>query len=99
VKTANEILQRLLRMAAAETEPDAQIPFGFDTRVLAHVKEAGPNGTTLIALFARRVAIIACAVIVLAAAGLYGSSSSDTSTDATNEYGIVDSAIQSNLSE
>jgi hypothetical protein len=97
MKTTDEILQRLLRMAAAET--DVQMPFGFDTRVLAHVSGAGANGTTLVALFARRVAIIACAVIALAAAGLYGSSGSDTSTDATNEYGIIDSAIQSNLSE
>jgi hypothetical protein len=98
MKRADEILQRLLRMAAAET--DAQMPFGFDTRVLAHVREeAGANGTTFIGLFARRVTIIACAVIALAAAGLYGSPGSDTNADATNEYGIVDSAIQSNLSE
>jgi hypothetical protein len=99
MKSADKILQRLLRMAAAETEADAEMPFGFDTRVLAHVREAGPNGSTLIALFARRVTIIACAVIALAAAGLYGSSGSDTNADATNEYGIIDSAIQSNLSE
>ncbi len=97
MKTTDETLQRLLRMAAADM--DAQMPFGFDTRVIAHVREAGLNGSTLIALFARRVAIIACAVIGLTAAGFYGSSGSDTNADATNEYGIIDSAIQSNLSE
>ena len=94
-----EILQRLLRMAAARPEPLAQMPFGFDTRVLARVNEAGTNGSALIAVLARRVTVIACAVIALAAAGLYGASAIDASVDVTNEYGIVDSAIQSNLSE
>jgi hypothetical protein len=99
MKQADEILQRLLRTAAAKSEAVVQMPFGFDTRVLAHVNEVRANGSALIALLARRVTMIACAVIALAAAGLYGASVVDASADATNEYGIVDSAIQSNLAE
>jgi hypothetical protein len=93
-----EILRRLLRVAA-KTDAPASMPFGFDTRVLARVREASANGSAFIALFTRRVTAIACAVILLAAAGLYSASVSDTSAEATNEYGIVDSAIKSNLGE
>lgn len=99
MKQSDEILRRLLQTAAAKKDAPAQMPFGFDTRVLAHLKRIGANGSALIALFARRVIFIASAVIVLAAAGLYGISGSDTNAEATNEYGFVDSAIQSNLSE
>ena len=99
MKRAEEILQRLLRTAAAQPSSSRQMPFGFDTRVLAHSREAGANGSALVGLLARRATMIACAVIALAAVGLYGSSASDPNADATNEYGIVDSAIQSNLSE
>jgi hypothetical protein len=93
-----EILRRLLR-AAAKTDTPASMPFGFDTRVLARVREAPANGSVLIGLFTRRVTAIACAVIVLAGAGLYSASVSDPNADAANEYGIIDSAIQSNLGE
>lgn len=99
MKQPDEILQQLLRTARARAYAPAQMPFGFDTRILAHVKEKSANGSAPIALFARRVMVIACAIIALAAAGLYGISGSDPTADATNEYGIIDSAIQSNLSE
>jgi hypothetical protein len=93
-----EILQRLLR-AAAQTETPGAMPFGFDTRVLARVRETPANGSLFIAALARRVTAISCAVIVLAGAGLYLASVSEINSDATNEYGIVDSAIQNNLGE
>ena len=85
MRRGNEILQQLLRIAAGEPEAPTQMPFGFDTRVLAQVNEAGANGSAVIALFARRVTVVACAVIALAAAGLYGSSGSDTNADGINE--------------
>jgi hypothetical protein len=93
-----EILEQLLRIARKDGQP-AEMPFGFDTRVLACVKAAGTNGSALIALFARRAMAVACAVIALAAAGLYGAVVSETNADATNEYGMIDSAIQTNLTE
>jgi hypothetical protein len=99
MKQGDRILRGLLSTAAAQKEEEAQMPFGFDTRVLARLREAGLNGSAVVALFARWGTIIACALIALAAAGLYGTSGSDTTAEVTNEYGIVDSAIQSNLSE
>ena len=98
MKHREEILRRLLR-AATQMEEPGEMPFGFDTRVLARVRESAPNGSALIAIFARRATAIALAVMALAAAGLYGASLSDTNGDTTNEYGMVDSAIQSNLGE
>jgi hypothetical protein len=91
-----EILRRLLRLAV-QGRPPAQMPFGFDSRVLARVREASANGSAVIALFARRVMTIACAVIALAAAGLYTVSFFESNADVTNEYGMFDSAIQNNL--
>jgi hypothetical protein len=91
-----EILGRLLRMAAGKGRP-AEMPFGFDTRVLARVREASANASTVIALLARRVMAMACAVIVLTTAGFYTISLSESNSDPTNEYGIVDRAIQNNL--
>jgi hypothetical protein len=96
VKNRGEILDRLFRAATA-LRPSAEMPFGFDTRVLALARELPPNGSVIIALFARRAAIIAVATIMLAVAGLYRTST--PSSDLPAEYAMTDSAIQSNLSE
>src|SRR5439155_13738569 len=63
-------LDRLLR-AAAQTKEDApaEMPFGFDTRVVALSRRNG-NGALFGALL-RRVAFAATAVIVLASPGPY----------------------------
>ena len=98
MKRPDEILRRLLQ-AAREGDPPAEMPFGFDTRVLARLHQAAPYGSAAIALLARRAAVIAFAVMALAVAGLYGSSTSQTNSETMNEYGIVDSAIQNNLAE
>ena len=91
-------LDRLLRAAA--TAQDAQpneMPFGFDTRVLALARDSLPNGSAIIALFAQRAAMIALAIIALATAGLYRTSISDN--DLPTEYAMADTAIQNNLGE
>src|SRR5437868_15296654 len=98
VSDRGQILQRLFRATAAMEAPP-EMPFGFDTRVLALTREVVPNGSLIVALFARRATGIALAVIGLAVAGLYGTSVSETNSEMTNEYGIADSAIQNNLSE
>lgn len=90
----DEILQRLFR-AAAVTEAPPEMPFGFDTRVLALARASLPNGT--IALLARRIAMIALAVIVLAGAGAYRASMADG--DLPSEYVMTDTAIRNNLGE
>jgi hypothetical protein len=96
VKNRDEILDRLFRAAIAPAPP-AEMPFGFDTRVLALARELPPNGSALIALFARRATMIALAVIALATAAVYRASSSNS--DLPAEYAVVDNAIQSNLGE
>jgi hypothetical protein len=96
MKNRDEILNRLFR-AATSPAPSAEMPFGFDTRVLALAHESSPNGSIVIARFAQRAAMIALAVIALASAGVYRASTSDD--DLPTEYAMVDSAIQSNLGE
>jgi hypothetical protein len=96
VKNRDEILDRLFR-AATTPAPPAEMPFGFDTRVLALARELPPNGSAIIALFARRATMIALTVLALATAGVYRASSSKS--DLPAEYAVVDNAIQSNLGE
>jgi hypothetical protein len=96
VKNRDEILDRLFRAATAPAPP-AEMPFGFDTRVLALARELPGNGSAIIALFAQRAAMIALALIALASFGVYRTSASNN--DLPAEYALVDNAIQSNLGE
>ena len=98
MKDAN--LERLLR-AAAETVSDQpnEIPFGFETRVLAgwHA-DPMPDFVDLGRLL-RRVVLLSLAVIALASAGTYHElrQSDDRGESANDEYAIADSAIGSVL--
>lgn len=96
MKRRDEILNRLFR-AAAGAAPAAGMPFGFDTRVLALARDSSPNGSVIIALFARRAAMFALGVIALATAGFYRASASNN--DLPAEYAMTDNAIQTNLGE
>jgi hypothetical protein len=96
VKNRDHILNGLFRAAASPTPP-SEMPFGFDTRVLALARETSPNGSAIIALFAQRAAMIALAIIALATAGLYRTSVSNN--DLPTEYGMADTAIENNLGE
>ena len=44
MKNRDEILDRLFRAAIAPVPPK-EMPFGFDTRVLALVRASSPNGS------------------------------------------------------
>jgi hypothetical protein len=96
VKNRDEILDRLFRAAIAPVPPK-EMPFGFDTRVLALVRASSPSGSAIIALFAQRAAVIALAVIALASVGVYRASTSND--DLPAEYAMADNAIQRSLSE
>lgn len=96
MRNRDEILNRLLR-AAKGPASGAEMPFGFDTRVLALAQESAPNGSVIIALFARRAAILALAIIAFASVGLYRASTWNNEFPA--EYAMADTAIQSNLGE
>lgn len=93
-------LHRLLRSAArAPDVAPAEMPFGFDTRVIALSRRNG-NVAAFGALL-RRVALAAAAVVVLASAGAYFEF--DRNTDAMlasgNEFAIADSAIQDEVAQ
>jgi len=94
-------IARLLRSAALTSkEVSQQAPFGFDTRVVAiwRTHEGAPNG---IARLLRRVALLACAVIVLSAAGAYREITQTRELDDSfsNKFAIADAAIQDEFSQ
>lgn len=93
-------LDRLLRSAAQAPDiSPAEMPFGFDTRVIALGRRNG-NGASFGGLL-RRVALIAAAVIVFATAGAYleFDRSSDETLASGNEFAIADSAIQDEVAQ
>jgi hypothetical protein len=88
-------LDRLLRAASKEKDKaPAEMPFGFDTRVIALSRRNG-NGPAVAGLL-RRIALAAAAVIVLATAGawLEFNRSDDAIVASGNEFAIADSVIQ-----
>jgi hypothetical protein len=88
-------LDRLLRAAAqAKDEAPAEMPFGFDTRVIALSRRNG-NGAAFGALL-RRVALAAAAVIILATAGAWFEFNRDDEVMVAsgNEFAFADSVIQ-----
>ena len=88
-------LDRLLRSAAqVKDEMPAEVPFGFDTRVIALSRKNG-NGAVF-GPFLRWVAIAAAAVIVLASGGAYFefNRNGDLFGASSNDYAIADSVIQ-----
>lgn len=93
-------IDRLLRNAAqAPDVAPAEMPFGFDTRVVALARRNG-NGSAVAGLL-RWVAVAAAAVLVFASAGAY--LVFDRNTDAMlasgNEFAIADSAIQDEVAQ
>ena len=94
-------IDRLLRSAAKTgDETPAEMPFGFDTRVVALWRALGvkPNG---IASLLRRVALLSAAVIAIStlAAVRELKQSREQSNDFTNEFAIADTAIQDEFSQ
>jgi hypothetical protein len=94
-------IDRLLRSSAKTSdEAPAEMPFGFDTRVVALWRglAAKPNG---ISSLLRRVALLSSAVIVISmlAAVRELKQSQEQSNDFTNEFAIADTAIQDEFSQ
>ena len=97
-------IDRLLRSAANAPEPETpDVPFGFDTRVVAAWRSAPVVGNDLADLsrFLRRAGALACAVLVVAGAAVYRQYREESrfASLATNEYAIADSAIQTEFSQ
>jgi len=96
-------LDRLFRSAAHASEAVAsEVPYGFETRVVAQWRPGKNGGLDLAELsrFLRRAGAIASAVLILAGAAAYRQYRDETkfAALATNEYMIADSAIQSEIS-
>ena len=94
-------LDRLLNSAAqVKDDAPAEMPFGFDTRVIALARANG-NGALFGALL-RRVALAAVAVIVLAGTGAFfefNNNDGDMFASSGNEYAIADSVIQDEMTQ
>jgi hypothetical protein len=96
----NEV-DRLLRSAAqSANEAPVEMPFGFDTRVIAlwRAMAQKPNG---IASLLRRVAVLSAVVIAIStlAAVREIKQSKEQYNDFTNEFAIADTAIQDEFSQ
>ncbi len=93
-------LDRLLRAAAERGEdPPVEVPFGFDTRVVAlwHSQNGHQAADAwALARLVRRVAALAVAVIALASAGTYWQFRQNEALGEpfANEYAIADNAIE-----
>ena len=94
-------IDRLLRSAAkASDEVPVEMPFGFDTRVVALwvALAAKPNGINALL---RRVALLSAAVIAIStfAAVREIKQSREQYNDFSNEFAIADTAIQDEFSQ
>ncbi|MGH8094986.1 MAG: hypothetical protein ACREIF_16185 [Chthoniobacterales bacterium] len=98
MKDSDLQLDRLLRSAAAggKTLPN-EMPFGFDTRVVAIWRAEMKPELVDIGRLLRRVVLISLGVIALASAGVYHELSLSDPSRALlgDEYAIADSAISS----
>ncbi|MEP7071013.1 MAG: hypothetical protein ABI839_01370 [Verrucomicrobiota bacterium] len=95
MKEPDRLLGRLLRAAAASEAdtPEPEMPFGFDTRVLALAREH--RAPDAISILAQRAGFISLAIIGLAMCGLYASTASEN--EVTAAYAMADSVIARNL--
>lgn len=100
----NRDLERLLESAAkAPADERVEMPFGFDTRMVALWRSSG-NGNGMmrtVSVLVRRVALLATAVIVVAGAGVYvqANRNNDLNEPSANEFAIADSVIQDEVSQ
>jgi hypothetical protein len=102
VREKESEITRLFRSAAQVWDDFApEAPFGFDTRVVALWRAGESSGLEsgqLVRLI-RRVSLVATAVVVLAAAGAYLelNQNEELAEPSTNQYAMVDSALQNAL--
>ena len=102
MKSSHLPLDRLLRAAATtKNDPPNDMPYGFDTRILAQVRANRESDLAAIGRLLRRVALLSLGVIALASAGAYRElrQSDDLGDSITDDYVIADSAIGSAFGE
>jgi hypothetical protein len=102
MKSADSALERLLRSAAQVPDPDpAEMPFGFDTRVLALSRAGNADAGNGIVRLIRRVAVLAAFVILISGTASLRElqQTQDMVEPGSNEFAIADSAIQDEFSQ
>jgi hypothetical protein len=95
-------LDRLLKWAAASREGESiEMPFGFDTRVVARWRANANGAVRGLSVFLRRITLVATAVTLMAAAGVYYqiNQNRELSEPSTNEFAIADSIIQDEFAQ
>jgi hypothetical protein len=95
-------LNRLLKSAAQTGEGDSiEMPFGFDTRVVALWRGIGSGAARGLSVLLRRIALVATTVIVVASAGVYHqiNQTRELSEPSANEFAIADSVIQDEFAQ
>ena len=98
MKHSDLAVNRLLRAAAEATNDQPnEMPFGFETRVLAHWRASENRDLVDLGRLLRRVVVLSLAVIALASAGTYNELrlADDSDEPFTDENAIADSAIGS----
>lgn len=98
--TLDTRLMKLLKIAArTKDEAPGEIPFGFETRILAKWREIRSDGSAEVARFVRRIALGAIVVTLFGAAIGYQQLRDEEETDEplANDYALVDSTIQNQL--
>ena len=102
MRSSNLSLDRLLR-AAATTKGDQpnEIPYGFDTRVVARVRATQDSDLVAVGRLLRRVVVLSLGVIAIASAGAYHElrQAEDSGEPFTDDNAIADSAIGSALEQ
>ena len=92
-------LDRLLRAASSKEDAPAEIPFGFDTRVVAQWRAQVDAASLGMMRLLRRVALAAVAIIIMTAAVAYieADRNGESNEPFANEYAIADTAIQDEI--
>jgi hypothetical protein len=94
-------IDRLLRSARQPSEEvPAEMPFGFDTRVVALWRGLATKPNAIASLL-RRVALLSAGVIAISALAAVREikQSREQYNDFTNEFAIADTAIQDEFSQ
>jgi hypothetical protein len=90
-------LTRLLKLAAtAKTDVATEVPFAFETRIVARWREMNRTDHGDLVRFIRRVALTAITITILGGVATYRQINEDDEAGEplTNDYALVDSAIQ-----
>ena len=95
-------LNRLLQMAAPDRAPAPEMPYGFETRVVAlarAARSAGQNENWQLTRFLRRIALTAVIVTACASSAAYWLFSQDDELNESfsNAYAIADTAIEASV--